>query len=71
MYRRQLGGAPMRELVEVVSASQCRQQADLYNAEARYESDVMIQTALRSMADQWLTLERQIEWVEEARSKLR
>jgi hypothetical protein len=29
----------------------------------------MIQTALRSMADEWLTLEKQIEWIAEARTR--
>jgi hypothetical protein len=61
-------GTQMRELVDVVSASQCRRQADLCAAEAQYEADKMVQTALRSMADQWLTLEKQIEWIAETRA---
>ena len=59
----------MRALAEVISARQCRRQADLCHAEARGESDTMIQTALLSMADQWLTLEKQIEWIEQARAR--
>lgn len=59
----------MREPVDVVSASQCRRQADLCTAEAHREADTMVQTALRSMADQWLTLEKQIEWIAEMRAR--
>jgi hypothetical protein len=59
----------MRELVDMVSPSLCRRQADLCTAEARCEADAMIQTALRSMADEWLTLEKQIEWIAEARTR--
>ena len=59
----------MRELVDAVSASQCRRQADLCITEARCESDTMIQIALLSMVDQWLTLEKQIEWIAETRAR--
>jgi hypothetical protein len=60
----------MRELVDVISARQCRRQADLCNVEARSESDPAIRTALLSMADQWLTLEKQIEWIAAMRTQL-
>ena len=53
----------------MISASQCRQQADLCAAEAHREADIMVQTALRSMADAWLTLEKQIEWIAETRAR--
>jgi hypothetical protein len=59
----------MRELVDLVSISQCRRQADLCAAEAQYEADMMIQIALLSMADQWLTLAKQIEWIAETRAR--
>jgi len=59
----------MRELVDVISARQCRRQADLCNAEARCEADMAIQTTLLSMADQWLTLEKQIEWIAETKAR--
>ena len=61
--------ATMREPVDVVSASQCRRQADLCAAEAHCEADMMVQTTLRSMADQWLTLAKQIEWIAETRAR--
>ena len=60
---------PMRKRVDVISARQCRRQADLCNAEAHCEPDKTIQTTLLSMADQWLTLEKQIEWIAETKAR--
>jgi hypothetical protein len=59
----------MREPADLFSASQCRRQADLCQSEANDEADIMIQAALRSMADQWLTLEKQIEWISETKAR--
>jgi hypothetical protein len=59
----------MRELVDVISASQCRRQADLCNVEAPSEPDPAIRNALLHMADQWLTLEKQIEWIAAMRTR--
>lgn len=56
----------MREPVDVVSAGG-RQICVPRRRIAKLTR--WFQTALRSMADQWLTLEKQIEWIAETRAR--
>jgi hypothetical protein len=56
-------------LVGAIDAAECVRQATLLQREAPGESNTEIQAALLSMAEGWLTLAKQLEWVVSMRTR--